>query len=261
LPARARIKIHREPQLKNPRLILAWGSNGDVGIEAVAYLRDKLGAQEFGHIEPYDFFDPFIEVEDGLVELEFPQSKFYAWENSDGDDLILFIADHEPQQSRYEYASLLLEVGQRFHVPMIHTIRAFPSLISHTAEPRVFGVVNNAKLVPYLEQYPVIPIGERDLISLNALLLGLARRRGIQGIYLVAEVPHYASRGAYPKSCRALLRVLTAMLGISVALDEFDPLIEQAEEEMDELMKKASWDFLENFTIDYGDLFQEEEEQ
>ncbi|MBE9501857.1 MAG: PAC2 family protein [Dehalococcoidia bacterium] len=258
MPARAQLKIHRKPQLKNPRLILAWGSVGDVGIEAVAYLRDKLGAREFGHIEPYDFFDPSIEVANGLVELEFPQSKFYYWKNGDGDDLILFIADYEPQVGRYEYANLLLEVGQRFHVPRIYTIWSFPSLTSHTEEPRVFGVVNDAKLVPYLEQHPVIPIRERDLISMNGLVLSLAREKGFQGIYLLAEVPHYAT-GTYPKSCRAVLRVLTAMLGIGIALDEFDPLIEQAEEEMDEMAKKASWAFLEDFTIDYGDLFKEEE--
>ena len=259
MSAASQLKIHRQPLLKNPRLILAWGSIADAGIEAVTYLRDRLGAQEFGHIEPYDFFDPAIEVEDGVAGLEFPGNKFYAWENSDGDDLILFIADDEPQQARYEYASLLLQVGQQFHVPRIYTIRSFPSLISHTAEPRVFGVANNAQLVPYLEQYPVTPIGERDLTSVNGLVLSLARERGIEGIYLVAEVPHYASSRGYPKSCRAVLRVLTAMLGIRIALDELDPLIEQAEAEMDEMMKGASWAFLENFTIDYGDLFKEEE--
>ncbi len=258
--AGAQLKIHREPLLKNPRLVLAWGCIGQVGIEAVNYLRDKLGAVEFAHIEPHDFFDPDIEVENGLVaKLELPQSRFYSWENSDGDDLILFIGDREPPQGRYEYADLILEVGQRFRAPRIYTICAFPSSISHTAEPRVFGVVNDAKLVPYLEQYPVTMIRERDLTSMNALLLGLARERGLQGIYLLGEVPPYATKRANPKSSRAVLQVLTAMLGLGIALAEFDPLIEQAEAEMDEVMKEASWAFLENFTIDYGDLLQGEE--
>jgi proteasome assembly chaperone (PAC2) family protein len=231
-----------------------------VGIDAVTYLRDKLGAQEFAHIEPHDFFNPAIEVENGLVSgLELPQSSFYSWENSDGDDLILFIGDREPSLGRYEYADLLLEVGQRFRVPRIYTICAFPSPISHTAEPKVFGVVNDAKLVPYLEQYPVTMIQERDLTSINALLLGLAREGGLQGIYLLGEVPPYATGRANPKSCRAVLQVLTAMLGLGLALAEFDPLIERAEVEMGEMMKKASWAFIKDFTIDYGDLLQGEE--
>ena len=209
MPAEVQLKIYREPLLKNPRLVLAWGCIGQVGIDAVTYLRDKLGAQEFAHIEPCDFFTPAIEVENGLVSgLELPQSRFYSWENSDGDDLILFIGDREPSLGRYEYANLLLEVGQRFHVPGIYTICAFPSSISHTAEPKV---------------------------------------------------PPYATGRANPKSCRAVLQVLNAMLGLDIDLAEFDPLIEQAEKEIGEMMKEASWAFIKNFTIDYGDLFQGEE--
>jgi hypothetical protein len=254
------LKIHREPLLKNPRLVLAWGCIGQVGIEAVTYLRDKLGAQEFAYIEPYDFYNPAIKVENGLVrELEFPQSRFYSWENNASDDLIFFIGEREPVQGRYEYANLLLEVGQRFRVPRIYTVCAFPSPISHTAEPRVFGVVNDANLVPYLEHYSVTMIPERDLTSMNALLLGLAKERGIQGIYLLGEVPPYATTRANPKSCRAVLQVLTAMLGLGIALGEFDPLIELAEAEMDEMVKQASSAFLKNFTIDYGDIFRGEE--
>lgn len=251
------LKIHRQPRLKNPGLVLAWGCIGQVGIEAVTYLRDKLGAQEFGEIEPYDFFNLSIEVEGGLVgELEFPRNRFYSWKNSDGDDLVLFIADREPPLGRSEYASLLLEVVQRFQVQRIYTVCAFPSLISHAAEPRVFGVVNDAKLLPYLEQYAVVMGRERNFASMNALLLSLAKERGVQGIYLQAEVPAYASERSNPKSCRAVLRILTAMLGINIDMAEFDPLIEQAEGEMDEMMKQASRALLQGFTIDYRDLFQ-----
>jgi len=123
----------------------------------------------------------------------------------------------------------------------------------------VFGVVNDAKLVPYLEQYPVTMIQERDLTSMNAVLLSLARERGLQGIYLLGEVPPYAAGRANPKSCRAVLQVLNALLGLDIDLAEFDPLIKQAEEEMGEMMKKASWAFIKDFTIDYGDLLQGEE--
>jgi hypothetical protein len=56
-----------------------------------------------------------------------------------------------------------------------------------------------------------------------------------------------------------VLQVLDAMLSLDIDLAEFDPLIEQAEKEIGEMMKEASWAFIKNFTIDYGDLFQGEE--
>lgn len=257
-------KMYGKPMLKNPCLVSAWGSIGDMeieaGIEAVTYLKDGLGARLFGEIDPNDFFDLSIEVENGLVgEPEFPQNRFYSWENADGDDLILFIADREPSHRRYEYANLLLQVAEQFQVSRVYTVCAFPSLVSHTAEPRVFGVANDAKLVPYLEQYGITMIGERSLISMNGLLLSLARKRGVEGIYLLGEVPAYAADISNPKACLAVLRILTEMLGISIDLTEFDQWIEQSEAEMDEMAKEASRAFLENFTIDYRDLFPEED--
>ncbi|MFC2039435.1 PAC2 family protein [Chloroflexota bacterium] len=252
--------VDRKPMLNNPCLVSAWGCIGDegieLGIEAVTYLKDKLGAWQFGRIEPCDFFDFSIEVEDGLVrEVELPASTFYSWENADGNDLILLIADREPSLRRYEYANLVLQVAEQFQVSRIYTVCAFPSLISHTAHPRVFGVANGLELVSYLEQYAVTVMRGTSLISMNGVLLSVARERGLDGIYLLGEVSSYAAVGTNPKACRAVLQVLTAMLGIDVDLAEFDPLIEQAEAEMDGIVKEASRVFLENFTIDYGNLF------
>lgn len=258
--AQVPLKLYKEPSLKSPRLVLAWGCIGQVGIEALTYLRDTLGAEEFGQIEPCDFFDFSVEVRDGLVaEIGFPQSRLYYWKNKEGDDLILFIGDREPPWRRYEYADLLLEVGERFRAQSIYTLCAFPSLISHTAEPGVFAVVNDAKLVEYMEQYHITVVRERNLTSLNALLLSLARKRGLQGIYLLGEVPSYATKRSNPKSCKAVLRVLTAMLGVKIDMAELDGLVKQAEEEMDQRVKEASRAFIEDFTIDYPDLFQRED--
>jgi hypothetical protein len=49
------------------------------------------------------------------------------------------------------------------------------------------------------------------------------------------------------------------MLGIKIDLTEFGELIRQAEAEMDEMVKDASRTILEDFTIDYRDLFPGEE--
>jgi len=257
------LKIYRKPRIRNARLVLAWGSIGDMyveaGIEALTYLKDKLGAQPLAEIEPYDFFNPFIEVEKGLLsEPLFPQSLFYSWNNPKGDGLILFLADREPVFKRYEYARLVLKVAEQFRVSGLYFVSAFPTLISHNAEPRVLGVTNEARLVPYLEQCGVALLAEKALISMNGSMLGLARQRKLSGIYLLGEVPSYAADRPNPKSCKAILQTLTAMLGVSLDLAEFDPLIKEAEAEMDEEVKEASRAFLEDFTVDYRDFFEEE---
>jgi len=259
------LTLYRNPVLKQPCLVSAWGSIGDMRIEAgteiAAYLKDKLGARLLGRIEPDDFFDVSTDVEHGLVgEPKFPQNLLYSWENPEGGDLILFIADREPSHSRYEYANLLLHTAEQFQVSRVYTVCGFPSLVSHTAEPRVFGVANDEKLLPYLNQYGITMLGQKSLISMNGLLLSLARKRAVDGIYLLGEVPAYATELSNPKACLAVLRILTAMLGLNIDMAEFDQWIEQAEAELDEVAKEASRAFLEDFTIDYRDLFPNKED-
>ena len=259
MKAEKALHIFTCPRVKRPRFVLAWGCIGEVGIEALTYLRDKLGAEEFGQIVPYDFFNVPLTVKDGLVELQFPRSRLYSWENRDGEDLILLIGEREPNATRYEYANLLVQVAEQFAVERMYTVCAFPSSVSHTVEPRVFGVVNDAKLVKYLEQYGVNVVGERNLTSINALVLSLARQRGFQGIYLLVEVPAYGVKRGNPKSSRAVLKVLTTMLGIDIDMAELEERVSRAEEEMDGVIREASRTFLEDFTIDYRDLWREEE--
>ena len=259
--AKPPLKLYKRPKLKGARLVVAWGCIGEVGIEGVTYLRDKIGATEFAEIEPYDFFDVPIQVEEGVIQkLEFPESKFYYWKNRKGDDLIICIADYEPSRLRYEYAELILDVAQQFKVGKVYTICAFPSPIHHDEEPRVFGVVNNAKLIRYMKQYDVTLLGERSLTSMNAILLGLARKRNIRGIYLLGEVPSYTTEIANPKSCQAVLRVLTAMLDLYIDMSEISESAKQAEEEIDKRVKAASSEFIDHFTVDYRDFFERGED-
>ncbi len=253
------LKIYKKPSLKNPRLVAAWGCIGQVGLGAAAYLRDKLGAEKLGEIEPYDFFDGVTSVEDGLIqEPEFPETKFYYWKNKQGMDLIICMADNEPIQGRYEYAELILDLAERFGVTRIYTICAFPTPIHHTAEPKVIGVVNDDKLIRELERHSVSPMEDKELNSLNALLLGLARKRGVESIYLLSEVPAYTAELANPKSSKAVLQTLIAMLGIELDMGEMEEKLRQTEGDIDKRVKEASREFIDYFTIDYRDLFEAE---
>jgi proteasome assembly chaperone (PAC2) family protein len=256
------LKLYKKPKLKGPRLVVAWGSIGAVGIETTTYLKDKIKATEFAEIEPYDFFDVSIQVEDGMIqELKFPESKFYYWKNRKGGDIIICIADYEPLQLRYKYTELILDVAQRFEIDRVYTICAFPSPIHHDEEPRVFAVVNNTKLIEDVKQYGAVLLEEKDLDSMNALLLGLAKKRNIQGIYLLGEVPSYTTEIENPKSCKAVIRVLTAMLDLNIDMTEIDETARQAEEEIDKRVKAASWEFIDHFTVDYRDFFNKEKDQ
>ncbi|GAI06291.1 unnamed protein product, partial [marine sediment metagenome] len=90
------IRLYQEPRLENPVMVASWPGIGNIGIIAVDTLREMLGAEEFGEIEPWHFFYPKrVLIRKGVLEcLEFPGSKFYFRAMERGD-LILFVGEEQ----------------------------------------------------------------------------------------------------------------------------------------------------------------------
>jgi proteasome assembly chaperone (PAC2) family protein len=88
------IRLYQEPHLENPILVASWPGIGNIGIIAVDTLRGMLEAEEFGEIEPWDFFYPKRAViHKGVLEyLEFPDNKFY-FKVIQGKELIFFVGE------------------------------------------------------------------------------------------------------------------------------------------------------------------------
>ena len=118
------IRLYKEPELENPILIAGWPGIGNIGLIAIDTLREVIMAEEFGEIEPWDFFYPKkVLIRNGeLKELEFPSNKFY-FRKTEKKDLIFFIGEEQPTESRrayaegrkaYQMANLVLDVALKF---------------------------------------------------------------------------------------------------------------------------------------------------
>ena len=151
------IKIYKQPRLRNPYLIAGWADAGFVSTNAIHYLIDKLGAQEFAEIEPPEYsLLPHSSIKRGVLQgLEYPESSFYYWKNhSSTEDLIIW-SSTPPAMKHYEFANLIVDVAEHFGVERIYTIGGIYANITHTEEPKVFAVINNSKLRRYLKNYGV----------------------------------------------------------------------------------------------------------
>ena len=100
------IRLYKEPELDAPVLIACWPGIGNIGLIAVNTLREMLAAEEFGDIEPWDFFYPRkVLIRDGeLEDLEFPGNKFY-FKRTEKKDMIFFIGEEQPAEGSRVYAS------------------------------------------------------------------------------------------------------------------------------------------------------------
>jgi hypothetical protein len=250
--------IYKEPRLENPVMVASWPGIGNIGIIAVDTLRNMLEAEELGEIEPWDFFYPKKAlIRNGeLKDLEFPSSKFY-FRRTGEKDLLFFIGEEQPAdggrtyaegRKAYQMANLVIDVAQRFGCQRVYTSGAAVAPIHHTTRPKVWAVPNNKGLIDEVKRYENTILmseiegrgGQGNITGLNGLLLGVARKRGIEAICLMGEIPVYLQGFPfpYPRASKSVLEVLTAALGIEINMDRIAAFIERSDKEIEQLYEK-----------------------
>jgi proteasome assembly chaperone (PAC2) family protein len=251
------IRLHEEPALTEPWMIAAWPGMGGVAIVAAKYLTESLDAREFGSIEPDEFFDlGGVLVDNSVIgDIGIPEGKFYYWESGGANDLVLFMAEAQPHMKSYALANLVVDVAQKFQVKRLYTFAAAPTHIYHTNKPKVLGAATSPKLVKELEKHDVALLKEGSISGLNGLLLGVAKRRNIDGICLLAEIPIYTTQVANPRSSRAVLELLLQMTGLQVDLTEIDSWAKETDREVEDKMAQLKSSFSDEAKdlIDYYD--------
>ena len=86
-------------------MIACWPGIANIGLLAVDTLIESLQAEEFGHIEPWDFFYPKkVIIKEGVLNgLEFPSSRFF-YRKTDNTDIIFFVGEEQPTVGTHTYA-------------------------------------------------------------------------------------------------------------------------------------------------------------
>ena len=243
------IVIHEEPELEQPVLIASWPGIANIGIIAVNYLVQMTDARAFAEIEPWDFFEPSkVVIESGLLkDLEFPGSKFY-FHRAEGQDLIFFVGEQQPADAGtpfpggtkpLEMAGLVMDVAQKFGCRRAYVPAAAVAPTHHSMRPRVWAVPNSEDLIAEVRGYDntvlMSDIGQRGgqgaISGLNGLLLGIARKRGMEAICVMGEIPFYLQGlpMAYPRASRSILEVLVDVLGIPLDFASLDEMVSQVE--------------------------------
>jgi len=252
------IVIRKEPDLNNPILVACWPGIGNIGIIAVDILRRAVGAEELGEIESWDFFYPKkILIKKGeLKDLQFPENRFY-FKKTGKTDLLFFIGEEQPSDSggayaegtkAYKMANLVLDVAERFVCRRIYTSGAAVSPIHHTTRSRVWVVPNREELLGEVKNFENTVsmsevegrTGQGNITGLNGLLLGVAKKRGLDAICIMGEIPIYVHGFPipYPKGSKAVLEVLGAALDVTIPMDEIDALIQESDSEIESVYDK-----------------------
>jgi proteasome assembly chaperone (PAC2) family protein len=220
-----------EPDVSKPIMIAAMQDMGNVGSIAIDFINKTLQTKCFRYVSP-----PYPNyVEDKGGHIDFQQEK---WEYRYGNGVIVFgggIGQPQTNQELYELCQDVIGVAKSHSVQLIYTLGAFHTERDYGKSPKALFTTTSQELAGQIERLGMEPTPGSSLITgFNGLVLGFAKKSGIQGIGLYAEiddpqVPQYRSA----KSLLVSLERLTYQK--FKGLEELDEIASAVDSELDRM--------------------------
>ena len=207
-------EVKNLPNLNKPIFIEGLPGIGNVGKIAVDFLVDELGATKIYSFFSHKFPHSVFVNHENLVEL--PKLEIYYKKyngKSKKRDLLILVGDIQPidEESCYQFCEELLKIIKQFKCTEVVTLGGI-GLQAIPEKPRVFCTSNSKKL---LSSYTKKELSVQKnifgvvgpIIGVSGVLLGLAQRRRVKGVSLLAETfAHPMYLGI--KGAKELLRVI-----------------------------------------------------
>jgi uncharacterized protein (TIGR00162 family) len=183
-----------EPKLKNPILIEGLVGLGNIGMIAARHLIEVTGAKAFAELySPY--FPDYVTInKDGTCRP--PRYRFYAAKTENNHYIILTGDAHPPMEdssAHYDICDEILDFVEKYGTKLVVTIGG---ISSSNPTNDIFVAATSKKLAQKHVEKGAKIYGDGRIIGPTGLLLGLAKKRGWQGICLLGETTGYgAERG------------------------------------------------------------------
>lgn len=226
-------KIQQIPKIKNPVFIEGLPGIGNVGKVAIDFIIDETKAKKIFEISSYNMPHSVFVNEDNLVEL--PKIEIYH-KKIKGKDLLLLTGDVQPidERSCYEFCDDILDLIQKYKTKEIITLGGI-GLHKVPNSPSVFCTGNSRRLIKKYKNgsslknkvYGVVG----PIVGVSGLLLGLAEKRKMDAISLLAETyGHPLYLGV--KGAKEILKVLNKKLELNINLKDLDKEIKELETDL-----------------------------
>lgn len=243
------IDVYEKPELEDAVLIEGLPGIGNVGRIAVEYLIEKLDAEKIGELHSPHFM-PFVLIHDDEVNLM--KLDFYYWKNDAGNDLVFLTGDTQASDDsigHFEIADKVIDFCKDIGVNRVITLGGFKTgdvQKEMEEENEILGAVTHKDIIENFEDFDInfeettSKIGM--IVGATGLLLGMAKRKDIDGMALMAETAGFPIV-TDPKAAESLLNVLKDIYNIDISLEEIDDKVEDMEgflKKVEKIRKKAA---------------------
>lgn len=225
-------QLCKKPKLSKTVFIEGLPGIGNVGKVATDFIIDELKAEKLYEITSNTFPHSVFVNEDNLVEL--PKIEVF-YKKLKGNDLLLMAGDVQPidEESSYAFSEKVLDLVESFGTKEIITLGGI-GLAEIPKNPKIYCTGNSKKII---EKYKGKKVNNSlygvvgPIVGVSGLLLGLAVRRKIDAVSLLAETyghPMYLG----VKGAREILKVLNSKLGLGIKVDKLEKEINYLEKQM-----------------------------
>lgn len=222
----------KKPRLKKPIFIEGLPGIGNVGKVVIDFIVDELNAKKIYEITSHTFPHSVFVNEDNLVEL--PKIEMF-YKKMNGHDLLLMGGDVQPidEVSSYEFSEKILDLVESFNAREIITLGGI-GLGEIPKKPKIYCTGNSKKII---EKYKSKKINDQlygvvgPIVGVSGLLLGLAAKRRIDAVALLAETyghPMYLG----VKGAREVLNVLNDKLRLGIDVNKLEREIDYIEKQI-----------------------------
>jgi uncharacterized protein len=176
---------NEEPNLKKPIIIAAMQDMGNVGNIVINFINDSLRTKAFRTSKTT--YPTYVIDKGGYIDL--PDE---SWEYRYTDDLIVFGGGKGQPQSTSELNELcqdVIDVAKKYSAKFIYTLGGFHTNRIFNNEPKTYITTTSIELTKQMEMLSVDTTPQKSIITgFNGLILGFAKKNGIQGIGMYGEL-------------------------------------------------------------------------
>ncbi|MGH9007621.1 MAG: proteasome assembly chaperone family protein [Acidimicrobiales bacterium] len=236
-------RIHQEPTLHRPVLVVGLEGWVDAGLGAATAIASILAADSSDLVATFDgdhFLDqrarrPVVRLVDGVnTEITWPQTQLRASHDADGND-VLYLVGPEPDFHWRGFVDAMVELAQRFGVRLVVGLGAFPAPAPHTRPVRLVATAppTSSELIDRVGRARgelEVPAGVSSVLEVGF------SDAGMDMVTLWARVPHYVAAMAFPQASAALVDGIAAIAGLRFDSSELRRAADASRRQVDEVI-------------------------
>ena len=176
---------NEEPSIEKPIVIAAMQDMGNVGSIVINFINDSLRTKIFRIARTSD--PSYVVDRGGYIDL--PNE---SWEYKYTEDLIIFGGGKGQPQSNSEINALcqdVIDVAKKYSAKFIYTLGGFHTNRVLDNNPKTYITTTSMELTKQMKGLNVETTPQKSIITgFNGLILGFAKKNGIQGIGMYGEL-------------------------------------------------------------------------